>query len=303
HKKDQIRTISIVSHSTGGPVVKGVLGGTDPSAHPWINYVDDHLNLAGALGGTKFVFIDAPASVLAPDLRHQLMYGVQHPSDYTDSYRYFAGRTAESGTFKRTYRWPDHINVLSVAGVMVGTFDGDPWSGDQIWTMPWNGSNPLELRSVNVFEGKTDGVVPSMAVIEHVQYKEIDLNPLPGDPYEWRHQISPDNRSGVDFSSSWILPNLGSSFVSVFTGGSGFIRPGTSSNADNVPAADRFRGSKVTYVEVNAQHNGILHNEHVLRLIRKRLGTYTVTPYIDRPIVVGITPASGSPEGGNVINI
>src|SRR5690606_41396417 len=83
---------------------------------------------------------------------------------------------------------------------------------------------------------------------------------------------------------SWILPNLGSSFVSVFTGGSGFIRPGTSSNADNVPAADRFRGSKVTYVEVNAQHNGILHNEHVLRRIRKRLGTYTVAPYIDRTI-------------------
>ena len=138
HYESRIRTISFASHSTGGPTVKGVLGGTDPDEHPWISAVDDHFNLAGALGGTKAVTVDVPAAFEAPELRHQLVYGIQHPDDFTGADRYHAGLTAEDGVFKRSYRWPDHINVLSVAGVVLGSFDGDPWSGDRVRAVSWN---------------------------------------------------------------------------------------------------------------------------------------------------------------------
>ena len=303
HKEGQIRTISFASHSTGSPIVKGVLGSSDSGEHPWINHVDDHLNLAGALGGTQMVLFDAPAAVGAPDLRHQLMYGIQNPDDYEGGYRYFAGRTASEGIFKRTYRWPSHVNVLSVAGVWSDPPDGDPWSGDGIDIIPWNISNPADLRFVNIYTSKSDGVVPSTAVIEHVQYKEMDLNPLGGDPFTWNHQIAPEDRYGVDHSGEWVLANLGSPGTPLTTGGAGALPLGAASNADNIPASDRFPGEKVTYVEIAAQHNGMLHNEHLLRTLRRRLGTQTVAPNVEQPRVTGLSEHQGLLAGGNTIQI
>ncbi len=301
HKKEQIRTLSFVSHSTGGPIVKGVLSGSDPAQHPWVRYVDDHISLAGALGGTAFVYLDVPASLGAPALRHQLMYGIQHPDDFTANYTYFAGRTGGNSTFKRSDRWPAHVNVLSVAGVWGGSFDGNPWSGGRVGLIPWNLSDPLDLRLLNVYEGKTDGVVPNMGVLEAVQYKQLD--PLLGAPFEWQYQIAEANRYGVDHNSTWTLPDLGSPGTPLVTGGAGALPLGASSNADNIPGADRFRGQKVTYVEVEAQHNGMLHNEHLLRAIRKRLGVRTVAPNVTRPRVTGLSQSSGPLAGGNTIQI
>ena len=303
HKEGQIRTISFASHSTGSPIVKGVLGSSDPDEHPWIDHVDDHLNLAGALGGTQMVLFDAPAAVGAPDLRHQLMYGIQDPADYEGGYQYFAGRTASDATFKRTYRWPSHVNVLSVAGVWPDAPNGDPWSGDGVDIIPWNISNPTDLRFVSIYTSKSDGVVPSTAVLEHVQYKEIDLSPLGSAPFAWNHQIAPEDRYGVDHSGSWVLPNLGSPGTPLTTGGAGMLPLGATSPADAIPAADRFPGEKVTYVEIAAQHNGMLHNEHLLRALRRRLGTRTVAPNVEQPRVTGLSEHQGLLAGGNTIQI
>jgi hypothetical protein len=75
----QIKTISFVSHSTGSPIVKSVLGERGPAyrnSHPWIAYVDNHINLAGAVGGT-------PARACRPCCpvqTHRASIALRHPS-------------------------------------------------------------------------------------------------------------------------------------------------------------------------------------------------------------------------------
>jgi hypothetical protein len=236
---------------------------------------------------------------------HQLLYGIHHPDDYIDTPdRYTGGAGLSSGTYKRSYRWPQHVNVMSVAGVWDGgpllgnpllpvpkhqPLDGNPFTGNGTFLIPNEVLGP-STATIWSYIGKSDGVVPNLSVIEQVQYKNL----LPGSP--WHHQVNPADHYGIDMSGSWVLPSGGDA------AGGGRIGSAPT-NADNIPVTDRFRGSKITYVEVQAEHNGMLHNEHLMRAIKRRLGARSVTPNVDTPVITAINPSSGPLIGGNTITI
>lgn len=295
HYKSRIKTISIASHSTGGPVVKSVLsdrGGSYTQQHEWLRYVDDHINLAGALGGTPTVLLEP----LAFDLRHQLLYGIQDPDDYTENYKYDLGYTVEDNIHKRSQRYLSHINIFSVAGVWSSLpllelnqpFDGSPWTGTGIRT--FFGKSLRHLAPMHVFIGKSDGVVPNLSVIERIQYRSS----LPSNP--WKHQTNPSTHYTIDWNADWRLPSLG-------TNGGGRILSGGSPAVENIPAYDRYPGQAVTYVEIQAEHNGMLHNEHLMRAVKKRLGTRTVTPNVETPVITQLSQREGPQSGGTMISI
>jgi len=301
-KGDQIRTISFISHSTGSPIVKAAIGVRQPAsaqqahlaAHPWINLIDDHVNLAGALGGTPSILADLPAS--GNPLHQQLLYGIQDPLDFqfvgscyfpqnplqpcNIQYRYTGGLTVGSDVRKRTYRWPAHINVLSVAGVWDGggfnplpnfeqPFDGNPFSSTSgtpgnIAQIPNEVVPAPPWPVISMRYGKSDGVVPNRSVIERVEYSSALGTP------DWKGQVDTSMHYSMNWNADWRLP-AGSSTADL--GGGPMTFP---TNADNVPAFNVSPSSHITYVEINAHHNGMMHNQHLSHLIKRRLGTFTV---------------------------
>lgn len=309
--KPWIRSISLVSHSTGSAVVKAMLGergATYSNSHPWLAYVDDHINLAGALGGTPSVMIDPVA--INRGLGQQLMYGIQHPDDYKSLLDRYTAPQSVSEPFrkKKTYRWPEHINVMSVAGVWdKGTgvpllplpaiprqsLDGNPFSGSTVY-LP-SALNPL-IDPFTIYKlGKTDAVVPNLSVIERTQYASTLTFT---NAYDWQEQVDSPFHYEIDWNTSWVMPSLGGDF------GDGRMAEGLSEvPGDLVPSSDRSRGTAITYVEIGAEHNGMLRNEYLLRLIKRRLGDVTVQPNVRRPVISNITPAEGPLAGGNTITL
>ena len=233
------------------------------------------------------------------------MYGIQHPDDYVNVLnRYTGGAGLASGTYKRTYRWPDHVNVMSVAGVWGGgpilgapllpvppfqPLDGNPHTGNGVLLIP-NEVIPAPTANIYTFMGKSDGVVPNMSVIEQIKYR----SPIPGS--QWHDQVDPSDQYGIDMSPTWVLPTGGDR-----VGGGRMVGP--QSNAFNIPVIDRYPGSKVTYVEVEAEHNGMLHNEHLMIAIKRRLGAKSVSSNVSRPVVTGLSRHDGPLPGGNTIRI
>jgi hypothetical protein len=301
-----IRSLAFVSHSTGSPVVKSVLGerGTIyANQHPWIQYVDDHINLAGALGGTPSVLLDRIA--MGRGLGQQLLYGIQHPEDHLNVLLRYTAEQSVGPPFrkKRTYRWPNHINVLSVAGVWLGgpilgapilpginsweaVADGNPFSGNVQYPIP-NGMTLHPLLGMMAYLGKFDGVVSNMGVLERIRYRRL---PLP-----WVDQTDPADFDAIQWNPLWVLPSL-----STVDGGGKADSTGIQ-HGNNAPASDTNKGQAITYVEVNAEHNGMLHNEHLLRLIKRRLGAVTVEPHVQRPELIHMSATQGALSGGNVV--
>ncbi|MCC5931301.1 MAG: immunoglobulin domain-containing protein [Cyclobacteriaceae bacterium] len=308
-----IKTLSFVSHSTGSPVVKSVLGERGQAyrnQHPWIAYVDDHINLAGALGGTPAVLLDAVA-MLGP-LGQQLLYGIQHPDDHISLVNRYSAEQTVLPPFrkKRTYRWPEHINVLSVAGVWNGgpllgmpivpvanfnvTADGNPFSGGAIYNYPSAYLiDPAGQLGITAYLGKFDGVVSNMGVLERIDYR---LNAIPLHLFSFTSQTEPNTHYEIDWDSNWVLPSL-----SNVDGGGQAIGQSNAGNA--APSRDRNKGTALTYVEVEAEHNGMLHNQHLLRLIKRRLGDVTITPHIKTPMIQQLSQKEGVLAGGNKLII
>lgn len=310
-----IKTLSFVSHSTGSPVVKSVLGERGQAyrnQHPWITYVDDHINLAGALGGTPSVLMDQIA-MLRP-LGQQLLYGIQHPDDHISLVNRYSAEQTVLPPFrkKRTYRWPAHINVLSVAGIWNGgpllglplvpvanfnvTADGNPFSGQAYYPYPSAMLlDPAGVGNVGLtaYLGKFDGVVSNMGVLERISYR---LNGVPLHFFMFTSQTEPNTHYEIDWDGNWVLPSL-----SNVDGGGQAIGQSNAGNA--APSRDRNKGTALTYVEVEAEHNGMLHNEHLLRLIKRRLGDVTISPHISLPVIHQISQQEGALAGGNKIII
>jgi hypothetical protein len=308
-----IKTLSFVSHSTGSPVVKSVLGERGQAyrnQHPWIAFVDDHINLAGALGGTPAVLVDAVA-MLGP-LGQQLLYGIQHPDDHISLVNRYSAEQTVLPPFrkKRTYRWPEHINVLSVAGVWNGgpllgkpivpvanfnvTADGNPFSGGAIYNYPSAYLiDPAGQLGITAYLGKFDGVVSNMGVLERIDYR---LNAIPLHLFSFTSQTEPNTHYEIDWDGNWVLPSLSN----VDGGGQAIGQP----NAGNAaPSRDRNKGTALTYVEVEAEHNGMLHNEHLLRLIKRRLGDITISPHVKTPMIQQLSQQEGALAGGNKLII
>lgn len=305
-----IKSIAFVSHSTGSAVVKSILGEQGmaySNSHPWLAYVDDHINLAGALGGTPSVMIDPIA--MNSGLGQQLLYGIQHPDDYKSILDRYTAPQSVSEPFrkKKTYRWPEHINVLSIAGVwdkgsaILGlplpailrqSLNGNPFSGNTVFA-PYS-LIPVIDPFIFYKLGKSDGVVPNLSVIERTQYAALTLAGLS----EWHEQVESAYHYDIDWDVAWVMPSLGGDM------GGGRMAEGLNQiPGDLIPSADRERGTAITYAEIGAEHNGMLTNEYLLRVIKRRLGHVTVQPHVKKPVISHIEPAEGPLAGGNTITI